>query len=256
MCGLVALQEHYCASIQLIPDVQRELLTCSRTEWARALAWHQAHREGIEGHTACYEDEEDSADEENLEDEVNNLDGVYVWVEAVDALQTYVPAFECDEDALVAKCTPWSKDDSDTESMHGRDADARSREGKEPATDTPSQLRVLLHRQAPKATTEPLPTRPAGEMDPRGVHSAPPPDHRSIRAAEKTSAEDKVVSIALHIHSLYGDGRSHQHRLNPGLDMTAAWSSAALTQEWNDVLHDLRQRQSEGTFYLGGHDLQ
>ncbi|KAK3281237.1 hypothetical protein CYMTET_10961 [Cymbomonas tetramitiformis] len=51
-------------------EVQAEN-TPSQEEWARALAWHQAHQEEIEGHTACYEDEENSEDEENLA-------GVYV----------------------------------------------------------------------------------------------------------------------------------------------------------------------------------
>ncbi|KAK3260817.1 hypothetical protein CYMTET_27132 [Cymbomonas tetramitiformis] len=52
---------------------------------------------------------------------------------------TYVPAsFKCDEDEYPPK------DDSDAESAHGWDAEACRREGKEPATDTPGQLRVLL----------------------------------------------------------------------------------------------------------------
>ncbi|KAK3280149.1 Peptide methionine sulfoxide reductase B2, chloroplastic [Cymbomonas tetramitiformis] len=176
------LSQEYRASIQLVPEAEREPdPLVSRAEWWRALAWHQAHREEIEGHTACYEDEEDSKDEENLED-VENIDGVYVWVDGLP-----------------------------------RPTSQRSR-----------------------------------MMDPRGVHSAPPLDHGSIEAAETKAEEDKLVSLTLHLHSsLYGDGRPHQPRLSSGVDMTAA-TSAALTQEWKDVLH-LRQRQREGTFYLGGH---
>ncbi|KAK3273687.1 hypothetical protein CYMTET_18083 [Cymbomonas tetramitiformis] len=175
----------------------------STSTTARAAAYHLAHQEELEGHdpegSTCYEDGENSEDEESPEDD-ENPSGVYVWN---DFLQTYVPASECDEDELTATCMP--KDDSDAESVHNEDARAGRREEKEPATEPPGQLRVLLHRQTPRATTIPLPARPAGEMYPRGAHSAPPPDQGSIRAAEKQAEEGKLINLASHIYNTYSE---------------------------------------------------
>ncbi|KAK3257835.1 hypothetical protein CYMTET_33096 [Cymbomonas tetramitiformis] len=142
-------------------------------------------------------------------------------------------------------------DDGDAELVHNEGAGSGRREEKEPAADTPVQLRVLLHRQTPRATTAPPPARPAGEMDPRGAHSAPPSDQGSIRAAERRAEESKRANLASHIYSTYSDSSAVDRPfLSSGVSMASA-TSDALAQECNDVLY-MRQRQSEGTFYLGG----
>ncbi|KAK3250431.1 hypothetical protein CYMTET_40187 [Cymbomonas tetramitiformis] len=182
-----------------IPPPETTSSTSSQESWARAVPNHLAHQEELEGRNpegvAYGEGEEDSGSEEDSGGDETT--GVYVWS---DFLGTYIPSFECDEDEMIAACMPNS--DGDAESGHHEGAGESRREGKAPAVDTPGRLRVLLHRQTPRATTAPPPARPAGEMDPRGVHSAPPPDQGSIRAAERRAEELKLTNLSSHIYNI------------------------------------------------------
>ncbi|KAK3234717.1 hypothetical protein CYMTET_55035 [Cymbomonas tetramitiformis] len=114
--------------------------TSSQESWARVVHQHLAHQEELEGHNpegfAYGQDEENSEHEEDPGDD-ENPNGVYVWN---NFLGTYVPAFKCDEDELIATCLP--SDDGDAELVHNEGAGAGRREGKEPTADTPGQLRL------------------------------------------------------------------------------------------------------------------
>ncbi|KAK3267918.1 hypothetical protein CYMTET_23550 [Cymbomonas tetramitiformis] len=180
--------------------------------WARAVHQHLAYQEELEGRdpegVAYGQDEENSEGEEDSGGDETT--GVYVWS---DFLGTYIPAFECDEDEMIATCMP--NDDGDAELAHNEGAGESRREGKEPAVDTPGQLRVLLHRQTPRATTAPPPARPAEEMDPRGVYSAPPPDQGSIRAAERRAEDLKLTNLFSHIYNMRRTRSTPRTQMSP-----------------------------------------
>ncbi|KAK3256021.1 hypothetical protein CYMTET_34821 [Cymbomonas tetramitiformis] len=186
---------------------------------------YEEELEGRDPEGVAYgEGEEDSGSEEDSGGDETT--GIYVWS---DFLGTYIPAFECDEDEMVAACMPNS--DGDAESGNCEGAGESSREGKESAVDTPGRLRVLLHRQTPRATTAPPPARPAGEMEPRGVHSAPPPDQGSIRAVERRAEELKLTNLSSHIYNMYSDSAvTDRPFLSSGVSMASA-TIDALTQE-------------------------